>query len=266
MTKNSLLESDVDPEGKIKGARRMRRAINLAAGIILALFAWLQFSRAEVLSAVSGVPAQVVSRIALVLYYAAWVSGPKSDLDALEIILSRPPKKFGLPDFGIVALFALGFGALCWANTPQKFVIFLAVFWTIDYLGVRLRLAKLAREGADRALDAAGSDLAKIIRIRAVLDQVCGPWRWMRFYVGYLLILVLALLVFGNGAVSVARILNSLMSVSDKLVIATATLGFVLAVELWMWKHRFSRDAIMRAVEDGLVTQALTPRSSSSQV
>jgi hypothetical protein len=103
---------------KILFARYTKTVIWIISTLLESYFTFLQVRDAQIGAFVNTVSADIIWRIALVIYYLCWVFGTKFDTDIQELAyveFSRK-EKWPIEAIGVVLLLGAVAAVLCWAE------------------------------------------------------------------------------------------------------------------------------------------------------
>lgn len=239
-----------DKDTIIHFARTTRLIIRLSAFIVPFFFVWLRFRGVDVMPVVRSLPATILLRASLVLYYFSWFYGTTFDTDIQELVYYTAPTKQGkVPAAAIVIMLAIAamFGALCAIKSFQQFLMFLAGFWLLDILAWRYLVTRLLptvfRASSDH-FKQVGDD-AKMDQLDFVKDYHVGSWKWRRSIVGVVLLLVLNVI----ARTTMVSWLAIRLQISVDTTLAVAVTMFLLFVEGWVWIMRLRTRFAIETIE-----------------
>jgi hypothetical protein len=217
------------------------------AGLLALIFGWLKLRGVPFPRLESDAVAHLLLRLALVIYYFAWLAGVVFDTRVEEEVLYAAPQKGKIPSIAIsiCVLVVIVFGLLCWVDSYRQFIVALATFWVIDILGWTYLVAYLIRPAMQESLATYKAEGAYVLleEARQLDAYIAGKWKWTRFGVGLGFIGVLAGLAFTRGAEIVAQRANFLSAAS---LLSLGILLWVLSMEGWIWFHRLRSMFIIR--------------------
>ncbi|HEX9459703.1 MAG TPA: hypothetical protein VGA84_11190 [Thermoanaerobaculia bacterium] len=239
-----------DKDTIIHFARTTRRIIRWSAFVVPFFFVWLRFRGVDVMPVVRSLPATILLRASLVLYYFSWLYGTTFDTDIQELVYHTAPTKQGrVPTTAIVVMLTIAamFAVLCAITSFQQFLVFLACFWLVDILAWRYLVTRLLPPvfRASLAHFKEVGDDAKIDQLDFVKDYHVGHWKWLRSIVGAVLLLVLNVIA-RTGIVSW---LASRIQMSVDTTLAVAIAMFLLFVEGWVWIMRLRTRFAIQTIE-----------------
>jgi hypothetical protein len=231
-------------------ARRTRLIIRSSAMIIALLFGWLRFRGVDVLPVVRSLPATILLRGSLVLYYFSWLLGATFDTDTQELVYRTPPRKKGeIPTSAVVTMLVLAvvFAVLCAITSFRQFLMFLALFWLLDHLAWRYLATKLLPPvfRASAAQYGEEKDAARIDQLAFVKVYHTGRWKWRRLITGVVMLLILN--IMANTAVM--EQLASRIQVSADTILAAGVALYLLLVEGWAWIMRLQTRVAIQTIE-----------------
>lgn len=233
----------------IRMARAIRTIIRILAGALAFSFAWLKFSGIPLPDLNNDNNATIILRIALILYYSAWLGGVLLDSRDEEDILLTTPYNGKLPfvGLGLCALITAVFGLMCWVDTYHRFLIVLFIFWIVDkfswmYMSIQIIQPSVK---ASRIKYEEDNDQLFIEQ----LDQISGffknNWHWWRF--GFGLLYIGVLIVFANTSLG-DTVVNKIDFLSTATFFSVGILIFIIVFEVWVWFFRLRRHFIFRFI------------------
>jgi hypothetical protein len=236
--KAGRLDSIGHKEQVVDDAEKLRTVISRIAWGMTGVFGFLQIGNAihagagSFWHALVGTPATAIWHLALAIYFASWCAGTSSDLLALRAVLVRSPldNRWRAATIAIGSLVAT-FLPLCLIKTPAYLAPLLVVFWTADLLSVAVAHRRYVKNAEHDTRDECGHDMARIVKLQAVVHQNIGSWRWWRYGVGHVLIGFLLLVAFYGYSLPV----GDLPAAGPSGGFSLGFLVFVVIVEGWMW-------------------------------
>lgn len=99
--------AQLDKNAMIAVARHARAVTRIAGGVLVLLFGWLKLNNEAVGRALSGSSPEFLLRVALALYYLAWVLGATNDTNEQELAYAVPPSSAAFPKGGYMAAASL---------------------------------------------------------------------------------------------------------------------------------------------------------------
>src|SRR6516164_1583566 len=140
-TKNHTKETIIAPDrtGVDKMARNIRWAMRIVAASLVFIFGWLKLKGIDFVPLAQDLPADILLKSSLALYYCCWVAGTAFDLDAQAAVYATAPNKGRIPlgGLGLICSVGFGFGLLCWIESFRAFFFALLAFWSLDWIGWR---------------------------------------------------------------------------------------------------------------------------------
>ena len=226
-----------------------RIAVGTIATTLPVIFVWLLFKDIPASQLIEGTDNAIITKLALSLYYAAWLCGAPLDLKLQEQVYLIDPKRGAFPKsfLAIAPAFLAAAGVLLWAHQHEIYLaITLTCFFavtTVLWFRVKywaLPVIKATREHYE--LDPDGN--FEIEKVGIVRELITGDWQIYRHTA-----LWIVLLIF--NAVSISEFLRSHVAnwlsvivpgasaelLADRLP-AFLLLIFVLATELSSWVMR----------------------------
>lgn len=231
-------------------ARRTRLIINWSAFGVVLLFGWLRLRGVEVLPVVRTLPAMLLLRASLVLYYSSWLAGATFEINTQELVYARAPTSKGqLPMIAIVTIGVIValFTILCAITSFPQFLLFLMLFWLVNILAWRYLITRLLPPvwRASSAYFYELNNAAKLDQLAFVRVYLTGRWQRARFVTGFLLLLVV------NSAVQtgVSSRLAAQFGFAEDAVLAFAVAIFLAIVEGWVWMMRLRTRIAIDTIE-----------------
>jgi hypothetical protein len=128
--KNNQSPDAIEKSRTIAIARSTRQLIKIMASVLVFAFGWLKLQGLELAPIAKELPASVILKLSLALYFACWVYGTLKDTNFQEYVYEKAPNRGRLPVVGIIlcTLLAFIFGLMCLVKTYQQFAIVLTVF------------------------------------------------------------------------------------------------------------------------------------------
>lgn len=226
----------------LRMTRLTRTLVRSLAATLAFAFAWLKLNGFPLPRLDTDLAATFFLRLALVIYYLAWLFGVLLDIQDEETVLAEAPHRGRLPvaAFGLCILITVVFGVLCWVKSYQEFMITLTVFWLVNLIAWRYLVIKLTRSAieASRARYEAVQAYFHVERLRHLDAYLHGRWQWYRFASGLVVMCALSVVVLGDFAPQLA---NRLPRLSPDSLISLAILIFVVVFEGWIWGFRVKR-------------------------
>ena len=237
-----------------------RSLVKWSAGILVVLFSWLELKSVPIGEIVGSVSGDLLTKIALSLYYLSWVAGLINDVDEQEKAYSKAPNQGRFPwTKGICGngCHCRCFALLCVIRSAIWFSIVLAAFLAVNVVGYRyIRSLIMPVIANSRREYTENEDYNGVVKLKIVETYMTGSWQWWRF--GYA--------AFGIGiimAMSFSRlpqVLNSLYpGIPSGTYVALSVLSYVITVEGWMWAMRIwakiarsTVDFILKSCPEGL--------------
>lgn len=222
--------------------KKTRLIITIIAGILGLYYGFLQLSGVEVGPFINDEFANVLMKIALFIYYLAWLNGLLMDLKDEEAIFILPPNKGKFTASAVVMILciAIFFFLLCLFKSKQIFALFLDVFMIINILSWRFLINFISDSVKDnKEFYNSENKHFKFIYLRLMVDDYLkGSWQWWRFGVGVVILIGLNILVFTDLAQVIS---TDLKLTSVELVKAIVFILFILVSEGWIWYMRLQR-------------------------
>jgi hypothetical protein len=252
-------------------ARGARWLINSGAAALALLFGWLKLQGVDFAPIAKELPADVIFKLSLALYYACWVAGVQSDTSDQELVYVTAPDE-GKTPFGAVtsaALIGVVFGVLCYVDSYSQFTIFLGVFFVINIISWQYLIKWLLPPIVEKSKEYYHwmGNYAGLEQLSLVYDNyLSGNWQWARFAAGGIVIMIMALMAFSDANVIAAEQLSGF---SADLLISLSILLFVLVMETWIWIMRIRLKSGLRLLDDvakGYQFIPVTTRSGKAEI
>lgn len=230
--------------------KRTRLFITLIASALGLYFGFLQISGIEPELFKNDEFADVLMKIALLIYYLAWLNGTLMDLKDEEAIFILPPNKGKFTFSAIVTMIILAiiFFFLCSFKSKRIFVLILDVFMIVNIYSWQYLIKFISNSVKEnKELYNIENKNFKFIYLRLMVDNYLkGNWQWWRFGVGILILIGTNILVFTDLSLIIS---SDLKLKSAELVKAIGFLIFIAATEGWIWYMRVQRRASIELIE-----------------
>lgn len=230
-------------------ARRTRLIIRCTAGIMGLAFGWLELNREDVGRALSGSSPEMLLRIALALYYLAWVMGTINDTNEQEHAYIIGPTRRTTAAGAITAAATLGlvFGALCWVNSARVFAVVLAAFLVTNFVWWRIlamRIIKGPITQSEQRYCEEGNFLGLVV-LENMRHYIAGEWQWWRFGAGG--VMVAAILVVALAGIPESLSNHPVFGNRDR-TLGMMMLAYVVGFEFWIWFERLKLNLARRTL------------------
>jgi hypothetical protein len=240
--------------------RSIRWAIWAMASGLGLWFTWLQIRNLDIAPVLNEKTPDLIWKGSLVIYFLSWVSGTNFDTDYQELVLVRLNRENTWPIQSVLALVALFVvaAALLWTVRPEidaagernikRFAVILCAFIVIDHAAWRYLIWFLqpATE-ASIAYYKNIRDFNGLEKLKVVVDQVQGNWKWWRlFCVGIPTSALIIGFAFSDSIRSaISKFVSSFLPGLSGPALTRLTSGllvamFVLSVECWHWAIRIN--------------------------
>ncbi|MFP4073270.1 MAG: hypothetical protein ACLFVZ_04450 [Actinomycetota bacterium] len=235
----------------IRMALTAKRMIRALAFSLIGIFGFLRLRGVPVGPTLESLPAELIFKIALFIYFSSWVLGTVNDANEQEIAYAVPPRdgKFPWQGYALGASLALVFGVMCFVDNPRHFAIALTVFLGINVVGWRYLVRKLRPEAYARSLERYRNDKdgMSMFRLEVFYRYIAGKWQWYRFLYGAALLLPLYYLAFFDSA---ARVGDGMGIRSKETLVSLSFLVYVVSFEAWVWVQRIKVKFATNVLED----------------
>jgi hypothetical protein len=224
--------------------------IQLVAGLLAAIFTWLQLSEVPFGVVITNVQHQYVQQLAIVLYYLCWLGGSTFDVSIQRRVYVHAPLETSSRTASVllVVLFCFVTVMLLWVKDDfQQFAIALTIFVLVNILGWRHivgRVRPIIR--ASQAEYEKSNDYAGLERLNSVVSYISGRWQVRRFAVMLAMLFVINLIAFVSavpralGDALSAVFLSVSSEVFAQLLPSVSFAIFVVVAEMWVWQRRFT--------------------------
>lgn len=223
-----------------------RRFIKIIAGILAAVFTWLQLKDFELAVVVERTTPELLRKATLVIYYLCWIGGASFDVSVQQKVYVADPAR-GRLDAKTYAI-VIGFFAvallLLWASDNERLLApMLAIFVVANFFGWR-HIVSRTRETVRASREKFGKDYLRQEELKLVDDYMTGKWQLTRF--AFMLAIVLCAnvvtffqpvrqnLAFFLGHFSSAFTVENLPLLLPSFFI----FSFVMIAESWIWLKR----------------------------
>lgn len=222
--------------------KRSRIIISLIAGVLGIYYGYLQLSGLEVEPLITDSFADALIKIALFLYYLAWVYGLLMDLKDEEAIFILPPNKgkYTISAYFSVLAIAIVFFSLCYFKSNQIFTLILDAFIIINIITWQYLINFISESVKDNKefYNTKKKHFQSVYLRIFVDDYLKGIWQWWRFGVDFFILIILNLLVFSD----LSQIISTKFNLRS--VEFVKTIGFIVFLAIsegWIWYMRLKR-------------------------
>ena len=228
-----------DRNDLIDFARTSRKVVKWSAGVLIVFFGWLQLRDIPIGEIVGNVSGDLLTKIALSIYYLSWVAGLRNDVDEQEKAYAKSPNQGRFPwKEGILATVAIVgvFAILCVVSSATWFGVVLAVFLAINVAGyIYIRSLIMPTIEESRKEYTKDEDQNSLFKLKIVEAYMTGPWQTYRFVYAFAAIGI----VIAMGFSRLPQLLSSVYpSIPPGTYVAISVLLYVITVEGWMWLMR----------------------------
>lgn len=244
----------------IKQVRTAEAVVGLFAGLLAAIFGWLQFKEIDFGPLTHDLSARAVFRLALFLYYAAWATGLPWDACEQELVYVKGPgqRRVLRDSLAIGGLVTGLFFLMLWVDSYQTFAIFLALFLVLNVIAwlylVKIILPDIVASSETHY--ATWTNYIGLEQLHLVFTRyLTGAWQWWRFGTGALLILIINIL----ASTTLAAAAGPKLALSADMCISLTILLYVAVMEGWIWIWRLRVKAGLWQLEDIRDKYDLTP-------
>jgi hypothetical protein len=213
--------------------------VKWSAGVMVVLYGWLELKSVPIGEIIGNLSGDLLTKIALSLYYLSWVAGLINDVDEQEEAYCKAPNQGRFPwKGGVLATLAIAcvFALLCIVPSAKWFSIVLVLFLAINIAGyiyilvlIKHAITNSRKEYADR------KDYNSLVKLKVVETYMTGRWQWYRFGYAIIAIGIIMAMSFSH----LPQVLNSLYpDISPGTYVALSVLLYVITVEGWIWAMR----------------------------
>lgn len=240
--------------------RSVRRAVKAIAFVLAVGFTWLQIKDFHVEGVIDGANPDLTRKIVLAIYYWCWVFGCNFDLDMQELAYFEGTRrlKLSLTAIGLLIIFGLVAAMLLWiSGSDQGFAAVLALFLALNIMGFLyiLRVVKpIIRSSCEKYTQE--QHYLDVVQLEIVSGYMLGRWQWLRFGVGFVVILAMELICFSPQLRGIsAQFLSGITHAADSpqafyaLLPSAIFVVFVAVMEGWIWTMRFRAKISLDFVE-----------------
>ncbi len=232
--------------------RRAPLFVSVAAaafGVCGLIFTWLQIFEITVAAAVNNMRPDTLTRIALIIYYNAWLwAQPVEFAMSLKVYIAAPDRGRIPKDFFVSLPFLVLAGLLLFfvAGDARHVSFALALFWLIDvYLWQRVRAE--AKKWRERSAEIYRNEGARV-RLEQLLcytdRYLRGNWQYFRFFVmALMLAVILTVANFPDYRSTISDYLNREFNAIpaakwETFVPGLLILVYIMIGEIWSWSFR----------------------------
>ena len=230
--------------------KRTRLYITLIASALGLYFGFLEISGIETAVFKNDEFADTLMKIALLIYYLAWLNGTLMDLKDEEAIFILPPNRGKYKFTAIVTMITIAvlFFTLCSFKSKQIFVLILDIFMIVNILSWQYLIefiSKSVKENKEFYLNE--NKYFKFIFLKILIDDYLkGNWQWWRFGIGIIILIGINILVFTDLSIMISGKLNLN---SAELVKAISFFIFITISEGWIWFMRLQRRTSLELID-----------------
>jgi hypothetical protein len=210
--------------------------VQVAGFILVVFFGWLKLEGVPIGPALGSMSADVLVKIALVIFYVSWSFGLLNDTSEQQLVYASVPDEGRVPSWAyVVGVVITGlFAVLCVVETSQQFAIVLAVFLFANIVSWRYHVRKIVRKSysASRSQFVQSGDQASLLSLETVYAYHSGKWQWHRFICGGMLVMCLLIVAFSDVGGKIAALVYP---IPNETVAALVVLLYVLTMEVWIW-------------------------------
>jgi hypothetical protein len=246
--------------------------IQVVAGLLVAIFAWLHLGDVPFATAVKNIQHHYVQQFGIVFYYFCWLGGSTFDVLIQKRVYALAPASTQqrMDSVLLVSLFFLVTLALLWVKDDfQLFSTALTAFIIVNIAGWS-HIANRVRPAIQASKDAyaASQDFIGVEQVNCVASYIGGRWQIHRFVIMLLMLVVLNLIGFvddvrGWCAGFLATVFPSVsVDVFATLLPSVSFVIFVLVAEAWVWWKRFETWTTVRVLDQVGRRYALNPAGS----
>jgi hypothetical protein len=255
---------------KIRFARFTRIVIRLVAAGLVLVFAYLQLKGIRTNTVLTSSTADIIWRVALVIYFWTWVRGVSFDADIQELAYVTFPGqgKWSMQAIGVLALFiVVAWVLLASYGDIIHFSLALTAFLIVDH-GIWFFMRRFLRGVIDqsRARYTHQKQYYELEILKTVVGQVFGKWKLWRLIPGTLIVLTADLFAFSesfrDASTSVAHVICPWLSLEEtaSLFYSFLVLLFVIVMEIWHWLLRVRTNVRVDTLEYLQRSYRLEPR------
>jgi len=259
-----------DTRDKARFAQFTRSILQVAAVAVGLLIGYLQIKDIQPDVLLTPSTADIIWRLALVLYYWSCVAAINFEIHIQELAYVALPGQGRWPVqlYAVLAVIVLIFAALLTSyGNITHFSVALTCFLLADY-GSWLYLRRFLRSSIEgsRIYYSTERKFYELALLNMVERHMFGRWKWYRFIVGATIVTVADMLAFNHAfretTASAVLIICPWLSSSAaiSLFYALLFLLYVLLMELWIWVHRIQIHVRLDTLEYLNGLYQLTPR------
>jgi hypothetical protein len=237
-------------------------AAKVVCGILVVVFASLQFSKKDVELFASEPAAELIFRVAMALYLAAWSAGGVHDLRHQRDALIAPTNttKEILNGFGFILALGFLFAMMCVVRENKTWtVLFLAAFLLLNIGAWRYFSNRIMRPMIDKSLAtyAGEQDYFAVEKVKNVKNYICGAWQYYRFGIAVALAVLLNCLMLPGVS---QRIADNIPGAKKHEIESSAILIYVVVIEALIWHRRILASLTRKMLEEMEIEYTLIKR------
>jgi len=231
--------------------KRTKKIIGYSGALLLLIFGWLELSNLPIVQIFNDQYSNWILRFSLIIYFAAWTTGPIIDMDAEEKVLEYVPNKdrLGFSSYAFIFVIVILFGALCYVSDFLYFDLILTAFFILNIISwvfLKDKFLKTAFEESNKKYIADGLYL-KSECLKILNNYLYGNWQIKRFIAGFIVLILINFLVFTNlsNYISEKIGLNS-----SQFIKGIGVLIFIAVMEGWIWYIRIKRWFLLSYIDE----------------
>lgn len=230
-------------------AKRTKIVIKSTATVMGLAFGWLQLGNEDVGRALSGSSPELLLRVALALYYTAWVAGTIHDTSEQEYAYAVGPsdRSSAAKAIGAAVTISAVFAGLCLVNSARVFALVLAAFLALNYTWWHVLTARTIRGpiAATRRRYDAEENYIGLLVLENMENYIGGEWQKWRFGLGGVMIAAIAYVAFIGVPVQMNE--HRIFSDRDR-ALGVMILAYVCGIESWIWVERLKLSLARKAL------------------
>lgn len=233
--------------------------VNVVCGILVAVFAWLQFRNYGIAQLIEKTEPEAFLRCIMFGFYLCWVFGPNFDVRVQKLVYVKDPHGGELTSVGILllVLFSLSAIFMLWATSSEKtFFVALTIFIILNLAGYffifhRMRLAAKA----SGHLFYSTGNFFRFAQLILVTEYMFGTWQRYRFLFMVISICILDALCFITSLRSnISNLIHQIIPIEETTISSLlpdlGLLLFLIISEGWIWTQRLRVSVAIKTIEE----------------
>jgi hypothetical protein len=231
--------------------------VNVVCGILVAVFAWLQFRNYSIAQLIEKTEPEAFLRCIMLGFYLCWVFGPNFDVKVQKRVYVKDPLRGELTSVGLLLLVVFSLSAIfmLWATSNERtFFAALSLFIVLNVVGYFFIYHRMrpAAEASGHLFYSTGN-LFRFAELMLVTEYMFGRWQRYRFLFMVIAVSILDVLCFSvplrnyiSGTIH--QIVPLEQATLASLLPDLGLLVFLLVSEGWIWTQRLKVSVALKTI------------------